>query len=412
MSTPSKATKASTAQRAYVLDDEAEIRKIVCTALAQNGYEAQPFSTLLPFLVAVKARPPALVVLDLALGQSDAIEVIRHLEILAYRGNVLLMTGRDEATLAQVHQIGRSRGLAMLPPLTKPFRIHDLVSRLAADPETNAPATKVAPAGPIIDLREALQERWLQLWYQPKICLKTLQVVGAEALLRAQHPDQGIILPNRLLPNVGDSLHHALAQFVIRQSCADWSRLAASGTVLTFSVNIPVSIVHAPSFLTIVRAMIPSDARFPGLIVEITEDEVIRDAEMVREAAAQLKIYNVSLSIDDFGSAYSSLSRLRDLPCTELKLDRSFVSGCDTDPLKAAVCQMVVALGHRFGVDVCAEGVETEAELRTLVELGFDTAQGFFFSKAVPLPQLIEKLHAKACGASNMPPPSATPESH
>jgi EAL domain-containing protein (putative c-di-GMP-specific phosphodiesterase class I) len=131
---------------------------------------------------------------------------------------------------------------------------------------------------------------------------------------------------------------------------------------------------------------------FPGLIIEVTEDEIIQDRAWVHEVATQLKLYNISISIDDFGSAYSSLSRLHDLPFSELKLDRSFVSGCSANPLKLGLCRTVVDLARHVGASVCAEGVEEPEDLRSLIELGCDTAQGFLFARPMPADEFAAML--------------------
>jgi EAL domain-containing protein (putative c-di-GMP-specific phosphodiesterase class I) len=120
----------------------------------------------------------------------------------------------------------------------------------------------------------------------------------------------------------------------------------------------PASVINGPDFISVVRRHLPADQRFPGLIIEVTEDEMVKDTESIHEVAAQLKLLNVALSIDDFGIAHSSMSRLLELPCVELKLDRSFVSNCASDRLKHAVCKTLVDLAHRVGNVVCAEGVE------------------------------------------------------
>src|SRR5262249_43911331 len=158
------------------------------------------------------------------------------------------------------------------------------------------------------------------------------------------------------------------------------------------SVNIPVSVIQAPGFVNMVRGVLPQDQRFPGLIVEVTEDEIIRDAEWVHETAMQLKLYSVFLSIDDFGSAYASLARLRDMPFIEMKVDRTFVSGCAQNAMNRDLCASVVDLAHRFNASLCAEGVETAEDLRCLIGLGFDTAQGYLFGKAVPRDSFLATL--------------------
>jgi EAL domain-containing protein (putative c-di-GMP-specific phosphodiesterase class I) len=156
------------------------------------------------------------------------------------------------------------------------------------------------------------------------------------------------------------------------------------GLRLRLAVNVPVSVIHTPGFIPMVRSLLPTDAGFPGLTIEITEDEIIRDPKWAHEIATQLKLYNVGISIDDFGSAYASLSRLNDLSVIEVKIDRSFVSGCSSDRLKHGLCQTVVDLAHRFGATACAEGVETPEDLRELINMQCDTAQGFLFAEPMP----------------------------
>jgi EAL domain-containing protein (putative c-di-GMP-specific phosphodiesterase class I) len=280
--------------------------------------------------------------------------VIRHLEVNKYRGKLLLISGRDETTLNEITQIGEKRGLAMLPPLKKPFRSADIKQRLSS----NTTGTEHC---------KALRNNWLELWYQPKVDLKSFSVYGAEGLVRARHPVHGIIEPARLLPAAGDPAYWTLSRFVIERAMADWAAFARQGLHPILSVNAPVSVISMPAFIALVRSVLPSDPAFPGLIVEVTEDEVIHDSAWVREIANQLKLYNVGISIDDFGSASASLSRLNDLPFTEVKIDRSFVLGCSSNHLKRSVCQTVVDLAHRFGATVCAEGVETVEDLRGLI---------------------------------------------
>ncbi len=162
-----------TAPLAYVLDDDPAVRAAVLHALARIGYDAREFSSPAPMLQKLDASaPPEVVILDLSLGQSDAVEVIRQLSTLKYQGNVLLISGHDEATLADIQRIGERHGLAMLPSLRKPFRAGDLKNRLTAAPRVaEAPAAAGRSARIGIDLHEALHAGWLELWYQPKIDL-------------------------------------------------------------------------------------------------------------------------------------------------------------------------------------------------------------------------------------------------
>jgi EAL domain-containing protein (putative c-di-GMP-specific phosphodiesterase class I)/FixJ family two-component response regulator len=389
-----------TAHGAYVLDDDPRVRATVLHALGAIGYDALEFSSPEPMLAKLKAAPPEVVVLDLSLGQSDAVEVLRQLADLKYAGKVLLISGHDEVTLGEIQRIGESYGIAMLPSLHKPFRAGDLKSRLVAMPRVSETPAAAQQANKVaIDLEEAIAAGWLELWYQPKVDLKTSSVCGAEALLRARHPDHGIVFPEGLLPSPDHPLHQPLAKFVIRRAMRDWQRFADEGMPLKLAINLPVAVITAPDFISVLRVQLPTDPRFPGLIIEVTEDEMVGNPKWIHEVSIQLKLYDVWISIDDFGLAYSSLSRLLELPCVELKLDRSFVSNCSADRLKHALCQTVIDLAHRVGSLVCAEGVESDDDLRSLVQMGCDTAQGFMFARPMSPDLFVQEVIARPLDA-------------
>jgi EAL domain-containing protein (putative c-di-GMP-specific phosphodiesterase class I)/FixJ family two-component response regulator len=379
------------AQRtAYVLDDDPKVRASVLIILNSIGYDALGFSETALMLAKFKVSPCEVIVLDLTLGQSDAVEVIQRLAELEYDGKVLLISGHGQGMLNDIQRIGERHGIAMLPSLSKPFRARDLKSRLAEAPRMVEKAAAHPPQHLSFDLEEALRADWLELWYQPKINLQSSLVGGAEALLRARHPEHGVLHPSQILPAPGDPLYLPLSKFVIQKAMTDWTRFAEAGFPIRLSVNVPVSVITTPGFVKFLRAQLPADPRFPGLIIEVTEDEVVNDPELIHEISTQLKLYNVWISIDDFGQAHSSFSRLIELPCVELKLDRGYVSGCSPDPLKHALCQTVVDLAHRVGSHVCAEGVEQPEDLRSIIEMGCDTVQGYIFSKPMAPAAFIE----------------------
>lgn len=373
----------------YILDDEAGIRMMLTHVLAAWNYQVAQFATAASLIAAIQQCRPEVLVLDLSLAQTDAIEVIRQLEIIRFTGQVLLISGSDPTTLKHVKEIGIRHNLAMLPVLRKPFRPADLKAALesiaiSAQPQSGSAQQKLIT----LDVQEALEQQWLELWYQPKIELKSMLVCGAEALARVNHPTHGVLSPVAFIPPANDPRHEPLSRFVIRQALHDWSQFAASGLLLKLAINMPVSVIQSGEFLHYLRELLPPDDRFPGLTVEMTEDEIIRDVELIRETATQLKLYGVSISVDDFGTAHSSLSRLFDCPCAELKIDRKFVHGCGSDKLKRSLCQTVVDLGHRIGAQVCAEGIESIEDLRCLNDLGCELGQGFLFARPMPASRL------------------------
>jgi EAL domain-containing protein (putative c-di-GMP-specific phosphodiesterase class I)/FixJ family two-component response regulator len=410
-SPPSGAGPISNGQLAYVLDDEPQIRAIVCRILDSLGFAAHQFADPASLFADIKKASPELIVLDLALGHSDAVEVIRHLETFSYKGRVLLISGRGHATLADIQRIGEQHGLTMVPPVQKPFRAADIRNSLTAVAQipSGPPPAQSQDAerkGIRIDPAEALRNSWLRLWYQAKIDLKSMTVCGAEALLRAQHPQFGIISPTNFLPARSAAIHQPLTKFVVLQAMSDWENFARQGQPLRLSINVPLSTLQSPAIVELIRNALPKKPNFPGLIIEVTEDEMLLDPSGIREIATQLKLYNVVLSIDDFGGARSSLARLRELPCVELKLDRSFVSGCATDGAKQSVCSAAIELAHGFGLTVCAKGVENVEDLRTLIDLGCHSVQGFLFAKPLDPATFVKMLLGRVAGSK---PPSRVP---
>jgi len=398
----------SSDQLAYVLDDQPEVRAIICNILASIGYAPRQFDRLVPFFEGLNNAAPELIVLDVIVGQSDAIEVIRYLEAFRYRGMVLLISGRDPVTLGDIQRIGEDHGLTMLPSVQKPVRAADLKNRLAVaakgqngQPHVNGQVSQQSEAPQIqIDPIEALRNCWLRLWYQAKIDLKSMTVCGAEALLRANHPELGIISPVNFLPPSGSVIYQPLTKFVVLQAMADWEHFAAQGQPLKLAINVPLHALHSPAFVDLVRRSLPKKASFPGLIVEVTEGDALIKTRDIREIAAQLKLYNVGISLNDFGEAHSSLARLRDLPCVELKLHRSYVSGCATDCVKQSFCSAAVELAHGFGLTVCAEGVENIDDLRMLIDLGCHSAQGFVFAKPTDPVSFVKLLRGPSIASS------------
>lgn len=240
-----------------------------------------------------------------------------------------------------------------------------------------------------VTLADVLGRGWFELFYQPKIDLKTMRLVGAEGLVRARHPTRGVISPGVFLPGASEDEILALTERVIISALKDWETCAANGMSVKLSVNVPVSALVKLPIPTMLREQRPQSENWPGLIMEVTEDEIIHDLKIANDVADALRAYNCSLALDDFGAGYSSLARLRQLPFSELKIDRSYVTNCHTDRINAGLCETIVELGKRFGLKTVAEGVETTHESHKLQGIGCDIGQGYLFAKPMAKRQLI-----------------------
>jgi EAL domain-containing protein (putative c-di-GMP-specific phosphodiesterase class I) len=266
-----------------------------------------------------------------------------------------------------------------------------------------------AEAGEKITLAEVLARNWCELWYQPKIELKTMRLVGAEALVRARHPQRGVLGPGAFLPGASEDDMLALTERVIISALRDWEDCAAHGVSIKLSVNVPVSALVKLPITTILREERPRAANWPGLIMEVTEDEIIHDLQIANDVADGLHAFNCTLALDDFGAGYSSLARLRQLPFSELKIDRSYVSNCHKDRVSAGLCEVIVQLGQRFGLKTVAEGIELTHECHKLQAAGCDIGQGYLFAKPMPKNQLIGMMSRRLVDRPAAGPQSATP---
>jgi EAL domain-containing protein (putative c-di-GMP-specific phosphodiesterase class I) len=267
--------------------------------------------------------------------------------------------------------------------------------RLDKEAEAEEKAKGSQDQRPRVAIAEALRNNWFEIWYQPKIDLKRKCLAGAEALARIRHPEHGVLLPGHFLADVDEESIAELAQHTIVATLGDWSVFEDAGFNLKLSINVPVSVLFKLPMATLMSEHRPKSERWPGLIVEVTEDQIVRDMAMAREVATRLLTNDVKIAIDDFGAGYSSLSSLRELPFAELKIDRSFVTGCSLDATNAAICQTVIDLAHRFGGDAVAEGVEKQTDLQALMVMGCDFGQGVLMSPPMPKARLLELLQQR-----------------
>ena len=257
---------------------------------------------------------------------------------------------------------------------------------------------------------EALREAWLELWYQPKIDIKQRCLAGAEAVMRIRRPDQSVELPESFLPGAGDDLMARLTENALLTVLRDWTVFDAAGFNLRLSINVPVHLLVRLPIAKIVSENRPKADYWPGLIVEVTEDQIVRDIRRSQEIAANLRVSGITVAIDDFGAGYSSFSSLRQLTFAELKINRSFVTGCATEPTNAAICQTAIDLAHRFGSAAVAEGIETVADLQAMQIMGCDFGQGHLIAPPMPTKEFMTLLQQRMNKPRPPQPPAGPPD--
>lgn len=403
-----------------IIEDDPGIRNALALTLQGGGFHTAELSGTIG-LEGALAQDPFLVLLDLSLTQTDAVEVLKALAKSRYRGAVQLISGSSRGLLEDVNRVGQRYGIKMLPVLRKPFRMRQI--RQIAEGESERPerAEPLRPSSrppvspPSMELGAAIRENLLTVHYQPKYDMATGLLIGAECLARVRHPSFGLLSPASFLPGASPEDMVGLTTFVVRQACSDWPAFMAAGIALRLAVNVPGCQLTSMPLAELVRDAAPAAREWSGLMFEITEEEALRDVDAVHEVATQLIIYGHELSIDDFGVGYSSLARLRAIPFREIKLDRSLVDGCAGDKGRAALCRAVVDLAHSFDARVVGEGIERPEDLSYLKMIGCDVAQGFLLGRPMDKASVVGVIEtasrgdaAPGPGASKLFTPAAT----
>src|SRR5579862_188788 len=375
----------------FVIDTDPSIRQFLSLVLHGAGIDTEGFADSHAMRPALDKRTPNLVFLNIALDSAEAIECVATLGRGGYRGHVQLMSGRGAAVLAHVKSIGEQHHLQMLPVLKKPFETNAILKILQGLKLGDPPAL----AGRI-DLDEALKKKWIEFWYQPKIDLRKKQLVGVEAFARARHPTNGVLLPTAFMPGARESSVIALSELALAQSLSANGKFAQLGVNLRLAVNIPVDVLVKVAIPDIVRTYQPKFEKWPGMIIDIPEDQIISELALANDISQKLQHLDVRLAVDDFGRGYSSFARQKTLPFAELKLDRAFVTEAGTDRINAPLCKTAIDMAHNFGAIAVAIGIEKASAAVALVSMGCDYGQGFLLGQPMPEERFISLLRQRA----------------
>jgi len=236
-------------------------------------------------------------------------------------------------------------------------------------------------------LRRAIERHEFVVHYQPKLDVRSGRIVGAEALVRWQHPEKGLLLPGSFIPLAEEvGLIGQLGMLVLDAACSDINAFRQAGISFgRVAINLSGSQFNDTHLLSDVKNVIDSHQVDPGLLeFEITESMVMHNRDQAIELMDGIRALGFSLSIDDFGTGYSSLAYLKRFPVDSVKVDKSFINDIPQDPNDSAIVQAIIVMAHTLGLKVTAEGVETDTQLATLQRFGCDEYQGFYFSRAVP----------------------------
>lgn len=375
-----------------VLDDDELVGAFVRRLASEMGYAVRTSSTVDAFRAHFWAQAPDEIVLDLWLGQSDGIEVLRFLAAQGCRARIILLSGTDSRTLDAARGFAEDVGLNVGAALSKPVRAAALRSALTPVKMTGASITAET-------LSAGIRNGELVLEYQPIITLATGQLSALEALVRWQRPEGGRVPPDQFIPvaEAEPELMDELTFAVAGRAAQDWPVISKCGFTGHVALNISAQNLRRLDFPERFASLI-QDGGLPAdqVTLELTETAAMTDPLVSLDVLVRLRLRGFTLAVDDFGTGYSSLAMLRRLPYSELKIDRSFVKDILVSHDAMAIVKAVLALAQNMGLNTVAEGVEDAQILAALTDAGATCAQGYGISRPLALPKLVEWIGAQA----------------
>lgn len=370
----------SSGSRVIIVDDDEMILNLVCSIAEIAECSSVPVSSLSRLdECLVDCRASDLIVLDLNLGDTDGVSVLRRLHERSCRSSIIVLSGCEDRVRRSAVDFGRQLGLTMLTPMAKPFDHATMISAIRQFANTQVPLTES-------DVQDALKKNEFDVHMQPIIDIRTRRVVGAEALVRWQHPIRGIMMPGDFISIAEETgLIVALGEQVLNAACAQASHWCHQGPAsVVVSVNLSVQQLRQEGFASRVRQALERHNLPARLLeLELTESMLAEHSEAIVDNINALQALGVSLSVDDFGTGYSSLAYLKRFPISTLKIDRAFIAALNDAPGDDAIVRAVIAMAHSLSLQVVAEGVETEAQLQFLKENGCDDVQGYLISRPI-----------------------------
>jgi EAL domain-containing protein (putative c-di-GMP-specific phosphodiesterase class I)/AmiR/NasT family two-component response regulator len=379
--------------RVLVVDDDALCARTVAGLLRHLGtHSVETAASADEAVERLNASTFDLIFCDLNMPGRDGVETMRLFAERHVKCPILLVSGADHKILKAAQELGKHRGLGVAGTLHKPFGLEQLESALAHVAMVTSPRSRrPAPIVPRSELELGIAGEQLILHYQPQLNLHTCQLEGAEALVRWQHPERGLLMPDAFISLAESSgLIAPLTEWVVREAirqAASWRR---QGLDIGVSINLSAQTLRELDLPDRIAATTAAAGLNPSRItLEITESGMTDDIDSLLDITTRLRLKGFLLAIDDFGTGFSSLTQLRRLPFTELKLDRTFVSGAATDGDSRSLLESSVNLAKRLQLKTVAEGIETEEEWNLLVWMGVDLGQGYHMARPMPADKIL-----------------------
>lgn len=389
--------------KALIIDDDIHICHFIKTYSDSLDFETTVLSQP-EKLCDVYRQEFDLFVVDLNMPKVDGIEIIRFLGLNKSKAQVILISAEEQSILLAARELANSHNLSVLGIVNKPIKSDVLTNLLSKGMDRiralEISAELVNPLMPegsmelpsLEELKTAITDGEIDVYFQPKIFLADGSMAGVEALARWKHPDKGFIPPDFFIAFAEEyNLIEQLTEHILVKTCnyaSEWNGLPDDFRI---SVNVSTLSLGDLYFPDILARTIKENRMKPSqFVLEITESTFSEDPTATLDVLTRLKLRGFSLSIDDFGTGHSSLARLRQIPFSELKIDKSFVIASDTNSECRIIIKNTIELANNLGLKVVAEGAETKEHIKLLTGYECDIVQGFFYAKPMPSEQFTE----------------------
>jgi len=374
--------------RFLVVEDHAfqrwQLTQLLGDLGARQVFEAQDGQTALE-IVQNLSKPIDIIVSDLDMPRMDGMEFIRHVGEVGYPVSVILTSALDRALLSSVANMTQAYGISLLGTIEKPPSVKALKTLIelhvpAGDTRERLPTARAAMQAD--EIAEGLRRNEFEAFFQPKVALANGTLSGAEALARWRHPTLGMVPPYAFIPAIENSpLIDALTETMLRRTAEAHAAWRKAGLHIPVSVNLSAASLADTALADRVTALVRELAMSPqDIVLEVTESAATTNLGRALENLSRLRMKGFGLSIDDYGTGYSSMQQLTRIPFTELKIDQSFVRNIPAEGAGRVVLESSLEMARRLKLTSVAEGVETREDWDLLCELGCDHAQGYFIA--------------------------------